>query len=208
MDNLFCSFYNKFNKIVNKHAPLKALSKRKVKQLCKPWITKGLRVSIRIKNKLYASGDISNDKVYRNKICSLTRISKQQCYFKFFNTNRTNVKKTWEGINNILGRKSRNAKPPNSIKNSNVGNTVTSDPSEISSIFNSHFAFVGSKFAKKHRSHLLSDLILTFLVRLNHPNHHLFLIVLLLRKWNWKLEISWFILMSSAIIEMFCKCYK
>ena len=80
-DNLFSSFYNKFNKIVNKHAPLKALSKRKVKQLCKPWITKGLRVSIRIKNKLYASGDISNYKVYRNKICSLTRISKQQYSF-------------------------------------------------------------------------------------------------------------------------------
>ena len=60
VDNLFSSFYNKFNKIVNKYAPLKALSKRKVKQLCKPWITKGLRVSIRIKNKLYASGDIAN----------------------------------------------------------------------------------------------------------------------------------------------------
>ena len=76
VDNLFSSFYNKFNKIVNKHASLKELSKRKVKQLCKLWITKGLRVSIRIKNKLYASGDISNYKVYRNKICSLTRIRK------------------------------------------------------------------------------------------------------------------------------------
>ena len=84
VDNLLSSFYNKFNKIVNKYAPLRALSKRKVKELCKPWITKGLRVSIRIMNKLYASGDISNYKVYRNKICSLTRISKQQYYFKFF----------------------------------------------------------------------------------------------------------------------------
>ena len=93
VDNLFSSFYNKFNKIVNKYAPLKALSKRKVKQLCKPWITKGLRVSIRIKNKLYASGDISNYKVYRNKVFTLTRIRKQQYYFKFFNTNLTNMKK-------------------------------------------------------------------------------------------------------------------
>ena len=172
MDNLLSSFC--------KHAPLKAPSKRKVKQLCKPWITKSLRVSIRIKNKLYASGDISNCKVYRNKICSLTRISKQQYYFKFFNTNLTNMKKTWEGINNILVRKSRNAKPINSIKNSNIGNTVTSDPSEISNIFNSHFASVGSKLAKN--SHLLSDLILAFLVKLNHMNHRLFLILLLLRK--------------------------
>ena len=93
VDNLFSSFYNKFNKIVNKYAPLKALSKRKVKQLCKPWITKGLRVSIRIKNKLYASGDVSNYKVCRDKICSLTCISKQQYYFKFFSTNLTNMEK-------------------------------------------------------------------------------------------------------------------
>ena len=167
VDNLFSSFYNKFNKIVNKYAPLKALSKRKAKQLCKPWITKGLSVSIRIKNKLYASGDISNYKVYRNKICSLMRISKQQYYFKFFNTNLTNMKKTWEGINNILGRKWRNAKPINSIQNSNVGNTVTSDPSEICNIFNSYFASVGSKLAKKlppaRRPHL------DFLSQTNSP---------------------------------------
>ena len=97
VDNLFSSFYNKFNKIVNKHAPLKALSKRKVKQLCNLWITKGLRVSIRIKNKLYASGDISNYKVYRNKICGLTRISKQQYYSQFFNTKVTNMKKPGKG---------------------------------------------------------------------------------------------------------------
>ena len=106
-------------------------------------------MSIRITNKLYALGDISNYKVYRNKICSLMCISKQQYYFKFFNTNLTNMKKAWEGINNILGRKSRNAKAINSIKNSSLGNTVTSDPSEISNIFNSHFASVGSKLAKK-----------------------------------------------------------
>lgn len=99
-----------------------------------PLITKGLRVSNRIKNKLYASRDISNYKVYRNKICSLTSKSKQQCYFKFFNTNLNNLKHTWEKINNILGRKPRNAKPIDPIKKSNVGNTVTSDPSEISYI--------------------------------------------------------------------------
>ena len=46
MDKLFSSFYNKFNKIVNKHAPMKTLSHRKAKQFSKPWITKGIRTSI------------------------------------------------------------------------------------------------------------------------------------------------------------------
>ena len=57
VDVLFSSFYNKFNTIVNKHAPMKEASSRKRKVLSKPWITTGLKVSIRMKNKLYASGD-------------------------------------------------------------------------------------------------------------------------------------------------------
>ena len=45
VDHSFSTFYNKLNRIVNKHAPLKTISKRKAKQLNKPWITKGLRIS-------------------------------------------------------------------------------------------------------------------------------------------------------------------
>ena len=36
-DKLFSTFYKKFNKIVNKHAPITKLSKRKAKQLSQPW---------------------------------------------------------------------------------------------------------------------------------------------------------------------------
>ena len=93
VNDLFSSFYNKFNKLVNKHAPMKTISNRKAKQLSKPWITQGLRTSIKIKNKLYASGDVSKYKIYRNKICSLTSISKQQYFLKFFDSNLTNTKK-------------------------------------------------------------------------------------------------------------------
>ena len=46
------------------------------------------------------------------------------------------MKKTWEGINNIIERKSTNAKPVNLTKYSSVGNAVTSDPFAISGIFN------------------------------------------------------------------------
>jgi len=42
----FYFFYNKFNKILNKHAPFKTLSKRRLKQLSKPWITKGIRTAV------------------------------------------------------------------------------------------------------------------------------------------------------------------
>ena len=48
MKDLFSSFCNKFDKLVNKHAPMKTISNRKEKQLSKPWITQGLRTSIKI----------------------------------------------------------------------------------------------------------------------------------------------------------------
>ena len=97
MDKLFSSFYNKFNKIVNKHAPMKTLSHRKAKQFSKPWITKGIRTSIKIKNRLYLSGDEDKYKSYRNKICSLIRVSKKQYFFEYFHINLNNMKKTWKG---------------------------------------------------------------------------------------------------------------
>ena len=57
VDRLFSVFYNKLNKVVNKHAPFKPISKRKEKIMSKPWITKGIRKSIRIKNKLLTMGN-------------------------------------------------------------------------------------------------------------------------------------------------------
>ena len=53
----FSSLYNKVNKLLNKHAPYKTLSQRRVKQMQKPWITRGLRKSIKVKNSLLYSGN-------------------------------------------------------------------------------------------------------------------------------------------------------
>ena len=55
INKMFSGFYNKLHNIINKHAPVKSISKRRAKQLTKPWITKGIRASIKIKNKLYMS---------------------------------------------------------------------------------------------------------------------------------------------------------
>ena len=50
LDKLFSTFYNKYNKIVNKHAPFKRMPNRKAKQLSKPWITTGIKASIAVKS--------------------------------------------------------------------------------------------------------------------------------------------------------------
>ena len=76
-------FYSKLHKLINKHAPLVPVSKRKAKLYCKPWITKGIRKSITIKNSLFYSGNSEKYKYYRNKILTLTRIRNDHTKKKF-----------------------------------------------------------------------------------------------------------------------------
>ena len=81
---------------------MKVLSQCKAKQLPKPWMTKGIKTSIKVKNRLFTIGDNARYKLYRNKICSLIRLSKKNYYFDYFNDNIANMKKTWEGINTYI----------------------------------------------------------------------------------------------------------
>ena len=50
----FQNFFVSLNRILDKHAPLKKLSKYKLKFKTKPWITMALQKSISIKNKLFS----------------------------------------------------------------------------------------------------------------------------------------------------------
>jgi DNA-binding ferritin-like protein len=50
---MFDDFYSKLSATIDKHAPLKQLSKKYIKYLSNPWITAGIKTSIKIKNNLY-----------------------------------------------------------------------------------------------------------------------------------------------------------
>ena len=70
------------------------MSKRETKQSAKPWITKAIRRSIKIKNKLFYSGNKDKYNLYRNKIANLIRMSKKRYYQEYFENNIINMKKT------------------------------------------------------------------------------------------------------------------
>ena len=146
INKMFSSFYSELNKIVNKHAPFKTISKRKKKKLSKPWITKGIRTSIKIKNRLYMSGDHTQYKHYRNTISKLTCISKKQYYSQFFTNNLKNMQKTWKGINILLNRKKKTSMKINCLKQPNSKSTVNMK-SQISNIMNEHFTGIGPTLA-------------------------------------------------------------
>ena len=72
-------FHKNFMETLNKHAPLQYLSKRMSKSKQKPWLTKGILKSIKVKRQLFklykttqAMGHYTKYKIYRdllNKLC-------------------------------------------------------------------------------------------------------------------------------------------
>ena len=51
--SMFDSFYIKISEVIDTHIPIKQLSSQELKSRSKPWITSGIRTSIRIKNGLF-----------------------------------------------------------------------------------------------------------------------------------------------------------
>ena len=115
-DKLFSTFSNRFNKVVNTNAPLKTVSKCKAKQFSKPWITRGIRKSIKIKNSLFHSNFNAKYRLYRNKIITLIRLSKKQYFHNYFQSNISNMKKTWAGINEVINRGRKKMKKNSCLK--------------------------------------------------------------------------------------------
>ena len=58
------------NSIPDKHLPLKKLSKQEIFQRDKPWITKGLTKSIKIKNNTHAKMRRAKDPIRREELCN------------------------------------------------------------------------------------------------------------------------------------------
>ena len=53
IDGLFTKFYNKLNKLRDKHPPNKNMSKREIKQSGKPWITKTIKTKEPLKEEIH-----------------------------------------------------------------------------------------------------------------------------------------------------------
>ena len=109
MNEKYNILHASLDKLFDKHAPLKTLSNKKVKQKQKPWIPDGILKSISKKNKIYGKfmktkcqDTYKLYKYYRDKINHLIRKKKYVLHFKnYFNNHTNNIKKVWDGINSL-----------------------------------------------------------------------------------------------------------
>ena len=141
--------------------PWKKVSKIELKRKTKPWVTNEIFNKIRLKSKTYEKyikcKDTQNNlkhvlfdeyKILKNEITSLLRSSKKDYYRRYFTNNRNNIRKTWEGIKEIINLKSSRIKNPSFIKDNDI---IHSDDMSISTCFNDYFSSVADKILKNRK---------------------------------------------------------
>ena len=93
-DKNFDAFTSLIQKVIDKHAPLKQLSRKQKKLKIKPWITKDVYAKIRTKRRMHKSHYINGNeamkqeyKIFSNKVTKLKATAKKII-------TQTNLKKT------------------------------------------------------------------------------------------------------------------
>ena len=116
---------------------VKFVSKKRIQ---KQWITPGILKSIKTKSryfKLCKLGLISEqlNRKYKNCLNSVIRQAKRNYFINSFNSNQSDIKKTWSVIKQLLAKKSK----ANSVKSLIVNDTEITESSEIAEHFNNYF---------------------------------------------------------------------
>ena len=111
---------NEINQAKNKYMTTKLVTFNKYKNKKSTWITQGLLISIRYRDKLYKKLKITNPesseygtllvnlKTYNGILKTSIRKAKHLYYDKCFNHFKFDIKNTWEIINEILSRHKTN----------------------------------------------------------------------------------------------------
>ena len=151
--NLFANnIINAYSKVIDKFMPLKKLSRKQKRSHSKPWLTKGLKISIKRKNELYKLTRLKNIprflslyKTYRNLITILKSKAHDNYYREKIALHGKNKSKIWAIVNQITKRRRIMSRKLKSILNEE--GVRINDSLGIANRLNRHFGSVGAKMA-------------------------------------------------------------
>ena len=119
----------------------------------KPWLSEGLKLSIRTKNKLYLTyvkqKYLRNElwyKSYRIKLNHTLRIAERNYYAELLAKHKSNLKKVW-GVSKSIVNKNKAKRVQEKFKVHD--DSVITDRDVISTRFNDYFIEIGPNLAKK-----------------------------------------------------------
>ena len=138
-------------------APIKKQTKNERRLEKRPWITKGLLKSMQIRDSLFKNLSIEKNsnmikpiylrhKIYRNMIVTLLRRSKENYYKNYFDKNKTDIKKTWDGIRDILAV---SKKKSTNIDQLNYKNRLLTTDNDKANALNDFFTNIGPTVENK-----------------------------------------------------------
>ena len=149
----FDLFMKHFMNLKQECFPKKLVHFDKNKHKINPWLTASILKSINSKDKLYktlvqTSKDstdypvlLSNFKVYKTIIRRSIMHAKRHYYRNEYNRYSTNMKKTWQTVNETLNRRKENRDFPQEFKLAN-GDTI-SETKQIANAFHDFFIGIG-----------------------------------------------------------------
>ena len=167
---------DKYNSILNDIIPMKTTKFDKYKHNFNPWVTKGIRLSIKHRDKLHCKiKKTKNDREriklelsyneYRSFLHKIIKTSKRQYDKERFEKHRNDSKSLWMNINSILGKSSNKKDIPLKINDEN--GVTLSNLNEIANSFNKYYVNVGSELAKK-----IGQPNKDYKANLKHITHH------------------------------------
>ena len=133
------------------------MSRKQLKLKLKPWITKGLLVSIKHKQQLYKTHFVNGNseqkkfyKKYANKLNRIKFAAKQLYYQKVLKNSKFNMFKTWKTVKSLLPSTNKKSSTPEKIK---YNDELFSNPLDVANNFCDYFSKIGLKLASKISSH-------------------------------------------------------
>ena len=143
-------FITNFRNLLEEYFPLVKLSRSKAKN--KPFVTSGIRVSIKHRDRLYQKylnnkTDLNRriHKKYANKVTDLLRKSEIMYYKKQLKDHSGNSQSLWKVFGKILNNKKSSSHIINKIRGNN---RVITNNDQIAQEFNKYFCGIGEKLAK------------------------------------------------------------
>jgi len=149
--------FNKFTEVVkdtiNKHVPVKKLSRKERKFLQKPWFTKGIKISIKNKQRLYVSHFLNgNDfqkreyKKYSNKLTKVNFFAKKMFYENELKEAKQDTSKTWKVIKSLIPTNQNLKQLPTKL---HVNNVIIDTLSQIATKLYCYFTKIGKELTEK-----------------------------------------------------------
>ena len=155
LNDNFSRLIKTISDVIETHAPLQTASRRQKRLQKRRWITKGILISIKNKQKLYktfflggSDFEKSSYKIYANKLTRVKNLSKKLYYHSAIADRNSNPREIWKFIKTVIPSKSSTSSNPTEL---NVDDRTVENTNKIALTFNNHFVEIGRSIARSIR---------------------------------------------------------